>query len=88
MERCGVHLPDMVTKLKSSYPELKGMLTTAMVDKRIRQLDQQPEIDYFRSNELVFRAQAAATPFDEKENVPAGQGTLRVSQHISHYIIK
>ena len=59
-----------------------------MVDKRLRQLDQQPEIDYFRSNEIANRAQAAATPFDEKENVPTGQGTLRGSQQTSHYAIK
>lgn len=88
MDRCGVYLPDIVTNIKQSYPELKGPLSAAMVDKRLRKLDQQPEIDYFRSNEVANKAEAAATPFDEKENVPSGQGNLRVGLPTNHYSVK
>lgn len=88
MDRCGIYVPDIVTNIKQSYPELKGTLSAPMVDKRLRQLDQQPAIDYFRSNELVNRARAAAAPFDGKENLPVGQGNLRVGLPLIHYIIK
>ena len=88
MERCCICVPDIVKNIKQSYPEIKGTLSSAMVDKRLRQLDQQPEIDYFRSNELVNRARAAASPFDEKENTPGGQGNLRVSLPVSVLFIK
>ncbi|TKA67204.1 hypothetical protein B0A55_09451 [Friedmanniomyces simplex] len=41
-------LPGIVTKIRRTFPSLRGMLTTAMVDKRLRQLDQDIDIDYWR----------------------------------------
>ena len=34
-------------KLKEYFPELKELITTAMLEKRLRQLDQDPQISYF-----------------------------------------
>ncbi|KAK5676923.1 hypothetical protein LTS10_010687 [Elasticomyces elasticus] len=41
-------LPGIVAKVRRTFPSLKGILTTAMIDKRLRQLDQDIEIDYWR----------------------------------------
>ncbi|KAK0935671.1 hypothetical protein LTR29_012743 [Friedmanniomyces endolithicus] len=41
-------LPGIVTKIRRTFPSLRGILTTAMIDKRLRQLDQDIEIDYWR----------------------------------------
>lgn len=37
-----------IAKMRRTFPELRGTLTPAMVDKRLRQLDQDVEIDYWR----------------------------------------
>lgn len=37
----------IVLKVRRAFPELHGMLTPAMVDKRLRQLDQNVYIDYW-----------------------------------------
>jgi hypothetical protein len=34
--------------MKAVFPGLKGPLMPAMVDKRLRQLDQRVEVDYWR----------------------------------------
>ncbi|TKA24113.1 hypothetical protein B0A50_06853 [Salinomyces thailandicus] len=41
-------LQTIVTKVRRTFPQLRGILTPAMVDKRLRQLDQDVEIDYWR----------------------------------------
>ncbi|KAK5137110.1 hypothetical protein LTR08_001119 [Meristemomyces frigidus] len=38
----------IVARVRRAFPWLQGVLTTAMVDKRLRQLDQDIEIDYWR----------------------------------------
>lgn len=40
-------LPAIVAKVRRVFPELNGTLTPAMIDKRLRQLDQIPELDYW-----------------------------------------
>ena len=43
-------LPAIVTKMRRTFPALQqGTLTPAMIDKRLRQLDQNLEIDYYRA---------------------------------------
>lgn len=47
-------LESIVIKLRRTFPALTGtVLTGAMVDKRLRQLDQDVEIDYWRIGLLV-----------------------------------
>ncbi|KXL50876.1 hypothetical protein M433DRAFT_7145, partial [Acidomyces richmondensis BFW] len=47
-------LENIVMKLRRTFPALTGtVLTGAMVDKRLRQLDQDVEIDYWRIGLLV-----------------------------------
>lgn len=38
----------IVMKVRRTFPGLRGLLTPGMVDKRLRQLDQNVEIDYWR----------------------------------------
>ncbi|KAI5367527.1 hypothetical protein Slin15195_G026570 [Septoria linicola] len=40
-------LPAIVQKIRRVFPEIHGTLTPAMVDKRLRQLDQIVELDYW-----------------------------------------
>ena len=40
----------IVAKLRRVFPELQGTLTPLMVDKRLRILDQNVELDYWRIN--------------------------------------
>ena len=42
-------LPAIVSKIRRAYPGLRGVLTPAMVDRRLRVLDQDVEIDYWRA---------------------------------------
>ncbi|KAK0364708.1 hypothetical protein LTR59_010995 [Friedmanniomyces endolithicus] len=61
-------LPGIVTKIRRTFPSLHGILTTAMIDKRLRQLDQDIEIDYWRvglqtaKNSVGGTAPSAFTP--------------------------
>ncbi|KAK0824137.1 hypothetical protein LTR73_008004 [Friedmanniomyces endolithicus] len=61
-------LPGIVTKIRRTFPSLRGILTTAMIDKRLRQLDQDIEIDYWRvglqtaKNSVGGSGSAAFTP--------------------------
>ncbi|EMC96600.1 hypothetical protein BAUCODRAFT_482665 [Baudoinia panamericana UAMH 10762] len=41
-------LSNIVSKIRRAFPQLRGVLTTGMVDKRLRQLDQVVEIDYWK----------------------------------------
>ncbi|KAF2478755.1 hypothetical protein BDY17DRAFT_58658 [Neohortaea acidophila] len=43
----GYDLKDAITKMRGYFPELKGPLSTAMLDKRLRQLDQNPDVGYW-----------------------------------------
>ena len=93
MDRAGLYPPEMVAKIKDFFPETKGVLSSAMVDKRLRQLDQIPEVDFWRSDELAKKARDAranaavdmATPLRTdsrvagKENSPAVGSIMRVS---------
>jgi hypothetical protein len=50
LDTCNYSLSAIVKKLRSAFPELsKAPLTPTMVDKRLRVLDQNPDIDYFRT---------------------------------------
>ncbi|KAI4750411.1 hypothetical protein E4T52_17020 [Aureobasidium sp. EXF-3400] len=50
LDTCNYSLNAIVKKLRSAFPELsKAPLTPTMVDKRLRVLDQNPDIDYFRT---------------------------------------
>ncbi|KAI4727952.1 hypothetical protein E4T49_04319 [Aureobasidium sp. EXF-10728] len=50
LDTCNYSLNAIVKKLRSAFPELSNApLTPTMVDKRLRVLDQNPEIDYFRT---------------------------------------
>lgn len=40
-------LAAIVSKVRRVFPELTGTLTPAMIDKRLRQLDQIPELNYW-----------------------------------------
>ena len=37
-----------MVKIRRTFPDLKGTLTAGMIDRRLRQLDQDIEIDYWR----------------------------------------
>lgn len=43
----GYSLEDSITKVRNYFPELDGKLSTAMIDTRLRQLDQIVEITYW-----------------------------------------
>ncbi|KAG9675644.1 hypothetical protein KCU95_g18268, partial [Aureobasidium melanogenum] len=50
LDTCNYSLNAIVKKLRSAFPELaRSPLTPTMVDKRLRVLDQNPDIDYFRT---------------------------------------
>ncbi|KAI4802535.1 hypothetical protein E4T45_11194 [Aureobasidium sp. EXF-8846] len=50
LDTCNYSLNAIVKKLRTAFPELsKAPLTPNMVDKRLRVLDQNPDIDYFRT---------------------------------------
>ena len=85
-------------QIKKHYPDIKGILTAAMIDKRLRQLDQIPEIDYWRDAfeehmaETMKARQAAVfakarANVDRKENkkptlLPAANLRVRVSNSL------
>lgn len=49
LDACDYPLSETIKKLRSAFPELAGsVITVKMVDKRLRMLDQNPEIDFFR----------------------------------------
>lgn len=66
--------PTIVAKMRRVYPELRGTLTPLMIDKRLRILDQNVELDYWRIN---HRAYSSTPKADEavhamkEENTPA-----------------
>lgn len=50
LDTCNYSLDAIVKKLRTAFPELQDSpLTQTMVDKRLRVLDQNPEINYFRT---------------------------------------
>ncbi|KAI5266227.1 adenylate kinase cytosolic [Aureobasidium subglaciale] len=50
LDTCNYSLNAIIRKLRSAFPELlTSPLTQAMIDKRLRVLDQNPGIDYFRT---------------------------------------
>jgi hypothetical protein len=50
LDTCNYSPNAIIKKLRSAFPELaKSPLTQVMIDKRLRVLDQNPEIDYFRT---------------------------------------
>ena len=49
LDACDYSLETSIKKIRSAFPELAGsMLTPVMIDKRLRTLDQNPNIDFFR----------------------------------------
>ncbi|GAB7327031.1 hypothetical protein MBLNU13_g10968t2 [Cladosporium sp. NU13] len=65
--------PTIVAKMRRAYPGLRGTLTPLMIDKRLRILDQNVELDYWRIN---HRAHSTISKADElvyamkEENAP------------------
>ena len=65
--------PTIVAKMRRVYPELRGTLTPLMIDKRLRILDQNVELDYWR---IHHRAHSTTPKTDEavyamkEENTP------------------
>lgn len=50
LDTCDYSLDAIIKKLRSAFPELANSpLTQVMIDKRLRVLDQNPDIDYFRT---------------------------------------
>jgi hypothetical protein len=52
----------IVAKLRRVFPELRGTLTPLMIDKRLRILDQNVELDYWRINHRAH----STTPRDDE----------------------
>lgn len=50
----------IVAKLRRVFPELRGTLTPLMIDKRLRILDQNVELDYWRINSRAIATSAKA----------------------------
>lgn len=49
LDACGYSLDRNIRKLKSAFPELAcAVLTPVMIDKRLRTLDQDLSVDFFR----------------------------------------
>jgi len=64
--------PHIVDKMRRVYPELRGTLTPLMIDKRLRILDQNVELDYWRIN---HRAHSITPQVDEKGPVTREEST-------------
>ena len=86
---------EMVAKMKSVFPELEGTLTADMIDKRLRQLDQIPNCDYFsealrridQARTSCEATQTSSTPrmpsiANLKENTPVRQPRIPVSNFL------
>lgn len=58
--------------MRRVYPELRGTLTPLMIDKRLRILDQNVELDYWRIN---HRAHSITPQVDEKSPVAEEEST-------------
>jgi hypothetical protein len=83
--------------MKYCYLDMKGALTTAMVDRRLRQLDQIPEITYWRDDYAVPKAQTKAErqaavfaksrakleKMEKKENKPVPKLVSEVNLRVS-----
>jgi hypothetical protein len=64
--------PHIVDKMRRVYPELRGTLTPLMIDKRLRILDQNVELDYWRINR---RAHYTTPKTDEDTHVSQEEST-------------
>ncbi|KAK5108890.1 hypothetical protein LTR62_007692 [Meristemomyces frigidus] len=65
-------LPTIVIKIRRTFPSLRGTLTLAMVDKRLRQLDQIPELDYWRVGLLGSKKSMLAVGSGDGQRVTSG----------------
>lgn len=83
-------LPTIVAKIRRTFPGLRGILTPGMVDKRLRQLDQDVEIDYWRvglqgasktaaPGSVVSRVDSGSTLTTEGTASKVPEPTLKVS---------
>ena len=93
MDRKGYYAYQMIPKIKEFFPEVVDALTVSMLDKRLRQLDQIPELDYFKPSARELTQEASAkegnmllTPPKSnrrgmvvKENSPFSEGIVGVS---------
>lgn len=66
--------PTIVAKMRRVYPELRGTLTPLMIDKRLRILDQNVELDYWRIN---HRAHSTTPESDEAVYAMKDENTPR-----------
>ncbi|GAB7352942.1 hypothetical protein MBLNU459_g3520t2 [Dothideomycetes sp. NU459] len=63
LDTCGYSLKEIVKKLRNAFTELTGqVITPSMIDKRLRTLDQIPDIDYFRIG--LDRLRSRSTEYD------------------------
>ena len=59
----------IVAKLRRAFPELQGTLTPLMIDKRLRILDQNVELDYWRINHRAQVITPRAEPRAREQTV-------------------
>ena len=76
MEVRGYLHEEMIAGIRGFFPEIKNALMVGMIDKRIRQLDQIPEIDYFKQQVVEEE------PRGLDENSPIRERILRVSRPV------
>lgn len=73
----------IVAKLRRVFPELRGTLTPLMIDKRLRILDQNVELDYWRIN---HRAHSTTPRADEGLHVAEEDTTPTKSSKGSRFM--
>lgn len=67
----------IVKKVRQQYPQLGGVLTASMIDRRLRQLDQDIEIDYWRAEKgsqkpIEVRQEERAKDLRDRAFTPEG----------------
>jgi hypothetical protein len=73
----------IVAKLRRVFPELRGTLTPLMIDKRLRILDQNVELDYWRIN---HRAHSTTPRYDERVRIANDEITPTKSSKGSRFL--
>jgi hypothetical protein len=73
----------IVAKLRRVFPELRGTLTPLMIDKRLRILDQNVELDYWRIN---HRAHSTTPRDDERVRIANDEITPTKSSKGSRFL--
>lgn len=66
---------EIIKRLRNLDPNLKGIISPAQIDKRLRQLDQIPEVDYWRRPYTSGAASTAPTTFPATSTKAAAAAT-------------